>query len=57
MDDTVIAKMRARVAQCRTLANSITDPMAAKVLRQMADEGEADIKRLEAEETARRNED
>jgi hypothetical protein len=31
--------------------------VAAKVLRQTADEGEADIKRLDAEETARRNED
>jgi hypothetical protein len=51
MDDTVIAKMRARVAQCRQLANSISDPRAAKILRQMADEGEADIKRLEAEKS------
>src|SRR4051812_35932460 len=44
MDDTVIAKMRARVAQGRQLANSISNPRAAKILRQMADEGEADIK-------------
>jgi hypothetical protein len=50
MDDTVIAKMRARVAQCRRLANSVTDPRAAKILRQMADEGEVDIKRLEAKD-------
>jgi hypothetical protein len=53
MADTVIAKMRARVAQCRRLAATITDTRAAAILRQMADEGEADIKRLEAEEAAR----
>jgi hypothetical protein len=50
MDDTVIAKMRARVAQCRRLAATITDAQAARILRQMADEGEADIKRLESHE-------
>jgi hypothetical protein len=46
----VIANIRARVAQCRRLANMITDEQAAATLRQMADEGEADIRRLEEEQ-------
>ena len=41
--------MRARVAQCRRLAGSITDARAAAILRQMADEGDADIARIEGE--------
>ena len=49
MDDAILAKMRARVTQCRRLADSITDPKAASILRQMADEGEADIARVEAD--------
>jgi len=49
MDDATIANMRARVAQCRRLAGSITDARAAAILRQMADEGDADIARIEAE--------
>jgi hypothetical protein len=53
MSDEILRKMRARVEMCRRLAKTITDPRAAKILRQMADEGEADIKRLEAEEAAR----
>ena len=44
--------MRARVAQCRRLADSITDARAAAILKQMADEGDADIARLEAERAA-----
>ena len=42
----LIAKMRARIAKCRRLAESTSDPRAATILRGMADEGEADIKRL-----------
>lgn len=42
----LIGKMRARVAQCRQLARSINDARAAGILRAMAEEGEADIKRL-----------
>jgi hypothetical protein len=49
MDPKALANMRARVAQCRRLADSITDARAASILRQMADEGDADIARLEAE--------
>lgn len=41
--------MRARVEQCRRLANMITDEKAAAVLRQMAEQGEADIARLETQ--------
>jgi len=49
MDEKALANMRARVAQCRRLADSITDARAAAILRQMADEGDADIARLEAQ--------
>ena len=48
----LIAKMQGRVAQCRRLANATTDPRTARTLNDMADEGEADIKRL-LEEGAR----
>lgn len=47
MADEVLKRMKARVAQCRRLAEATTDARAAKILRQMADEGEADIKRIE----------
>jgi hypothetical protein len=55
MDDAIIAKMRARVAQCRRLADTITDAKAAAILRQMADEGQADIARAEAERARTEN--
>ena len=51
-----IENMRARVAQCRRLADAINHPEASATLRQMAEEGEADIKRLEAERQARGSE-
>jgi hypothetical protein len=51
--DDVIANIRARVVQCRRLAALITDEQAAQILRQMADEGERDLKRLEAEQQER----
>jgi hypothetical protein len=44
--DELIAKMRSRVAMCRRLADGTTDERTAKILRSMADEGEADIARL-----------
>ncbi len=50
MADNVLKRRKARVAQCRRLAASTTDQRAANILRQMADEGEADIKRLEPSE-------
>ena len=44
--------MRARVAQCRLLAQHTTDERAARILLQMAGEGEKDIERLERERGA-----
>jgi hypothetical protein len=49
MSAEVIHKMRARVAQCRRLADMILDPTARAALLEMANEGEADIAKLEAE--------
>jgi hypothetical protein len=51
--EEVIAKMRARVEQCRRLARTTNDSRVAETLRQMANEGEADIAKLEAEEQNR----
>lgn len=48
MADDVLKRMKARVAQCRRLAEATTDQRAAKILRQMADEGEADIKKMQS---------
>lgn len=53
MTDDPLDHMRSRIEQCRRLARMITDPEAVKMLRQMADEGEADLKRLEAERADR----
>jgi hypothetical protein len=53
MSAELIAKMRGRVEQCRRLAKAITDPEAARTLLQMADEGEADLRKLQAEEPAK----
>ena len=50
MSAELIEKMRARVAQCRRLADMINDEYAQRVLRQMADEGEADMRKLAADE-------
>lgn len=47
----LIGKMQGRVAQCRRLAQSTTDARTAKILNAMADEGEADIRRLLEEKT------
>jgi hypothetical protein len=49
MSDDVIARMRARVAQCRRLAAMTTDKKTETILLQMAAEGQADVARLEAE--------
>ena len=45
----LIKKMKARVDQARRLATYVNDPRTTKTLLQMAEEGEADIRRLEAE--------
>jgi hypothetical protein len=47
----LIEKMKSRVEKCRRLADSTTDPRTAATLRGMADEGEADIRRLLSEAT------
>jgi hypothetical protein len=49
MSEDVLANIRERVAQCRRLADMIFDREVAAKLRQMADEGEADLRRLEAQ--------
>jgi len=50
MDDNVIANMRSRVEMCRRLAARTHDREIAETLRRIADEGEADIRRLETEQ-------
>ncbi|MGN6850066.1 MAG: hypothetical protein ACTHJK_11435 [Sphingomicrobium sp.] len=42
--------MRARVEQCRRLARTTNDVRTAEILRQMADEVEVDIAKLESEQ-------
>ena len=45
----LIKKMRARVEQARRLAKYINDPRTTEALLLMAEEGEADLRRLEEE--------
>jgi len=45
----LIKKMRARVEQARRLAKYINDKRTTEALLQMAEEGEADIRKLEEE--------
>lgn len=49
MNDDVISGIRRRVEQCRRLAGLINHTEARQTLLQMAEDGEADIKRLEGE--------
>ena len=42
-------KIRGRIEQCRRLARYVNDPRTTDALLQMADEGEADLRRLEQE--------
>ena len=51
----MIAKMLARIERCRRLASFTIDEPTRKILRDMADEGEADLRRLEADRDAGRN--
>jgi hypothetical protein len=51
--DELMTKMRGRIEMCRRLAQSTTDKQAADVLRQMADDGERDLRQLEAENAAK----
>ena len=48
-DDDLVAKMRARVAQCRRLADYVNDEVTRRVLMQMADEGESDLRKFETD--------
>lgn len=48
--EELIRKMRGRINECRQLAASTTDARTAKILRDMADEGERDVEKLEAEQ-------
>lgn len=41
-----IKRMAQRVAQCRRLADTTGDERTAAMLRQMADEGEQDLRKL-----------
>jgi hypothetical protein len=45
----LIKKMRAGVKQARRLARYVNDPRTTEALLQMAEEGEADIRKLEEE--------
>ena len=47
------ANMRSRIEQCRRLAKLINDPRTTEALLRMAEEGEADLARLEAEDRDR----
>ena len=49
MSVEVVGNMRRRAAYCRRLASGISDERTARVLRDMADEIEADAKKLELE--------
>ena len=55
-DEDLVQKARNRVAQCRRLAAMINDPHTEAVLRQMADEAEADIRTFEARRGQQDNE-
>jgi len=50
VSEDVISRMRARVEQCRRLAETITDERAVAILKQMAEDAEADLKRLSTEQ-------
>jgi hypothetical protein len=50
MDEQSIANIRSRIERCRRLAADTTDDRAAKILRDMANEGEVDLARMLAEE-------
>lgn len=52
MASELIMNMRARIDRCRRLANYINDPRTSEALLTMAQEGEADLMKLEAREAA-----
>ena len=55
MSAELIRNMRARIEQCRRLARFVNDPRTTEALLTMAEEGEADLKKLEAEEALHRS--
>ena len=55
MDEEMIANIRARIERCRRLASLTIDERARRILRDMADEDEADLRRLEAGRAAPKN--
>lgn len=55
-DDELLRKIRRRVAQCRQLAAYVNDEHARTVLNQMADEGEADLRKFAADHGEQDNE-
>ena len=46
MSDDPLEHMRERIAMCRRLARNINDPEVARILREMADQGEMDLQKL-----------
>ena len=54
MSEDVLAHIRERVAMARRLARSTTDREVARLLEIMADEGEADLRKLEQERSSDR---
>ena len=55
-DEDLIQKARNRVAQCRRLARMVNDPHTQAVLKQMANEAEADIRTFETRRGEQDNE-
>jgi hypothetical protein len=54
MSEDVLAHIRERIELARRLARSTTDREVARLLKIMADEGEADLRKLEQERSADR---
>ncbi|HEY1144367.1 MAG TPA: hypothetical protein VGE68_10120 [Sphingomicrobium sp.] len=52
-DEDPLSHIQDRIDLCRRLASSTTDREVAKVLAQMANEGEADLAKLRAERDER----
>ena len=53
MNEDEISRIRSRVDRFRYLASMVNDERTGRILRQMAEEGEAEIRRLEAERPMR----
>jgi hypothetical protein len=47
--DDPLEHMRQRIEMCRRLSKSINDAEAARILREMADQGEIDLQKLRLE--------